>query len=143
MGTSCNPGCDGGYIDQTYIYLGEEGTVGGSCKSYVGEDETCSDFVCDSGETTNTTFYAKGINAFGSSLMNMKAFTVYQDFYDYDGGVYDTQSGMEKGGHAIRVLGWGVEGGMFRVSSSLQPLSCILLSPTSSFVLNLQGKPYW
>ncbi|KAL6079734.1 Cathepsin B [Balamuthia mandrillaris] len=121
LGTSCNSGCNGGYMDQAFIYLGEEGTVGESCKSYVGEDETCSDFVCDSGETTATTFYAEGCNQV-ISVEHIKreiyengpvvaGFTVYEDFYDYDGGVYDTQEGSAEGGHAIRMLGWGEEDG--------------------------------
>eukprot|EP00914_Ancora_sagittata_P004214 GHVO01009263.1.p1 GENE.GHVO01009263.1~~GHVO01009263.1.p1 ORF type:complete len:337 (+),score=29.47 GHVO01009263.1:110-1120(+) len=39
------------------------------------------------------------------------AFTVYADFPTYKSGVYQHVSGGELGGHAIRVLGWGVEGG--------------------------------
>lgn len=39
------------------------------------------------------------------------AFTVYADFPNYKSGVYQHVSGGELGGHAIRVLGWGVEDG--------------------------------
>ncbi|XP_067008596.2 cathepsin B [Anabrus simplex] len=37
------------------------------------------------------------------------AFTVYEDFVHYKSGVYKHISGGELGGHAIKILGWGVE----------------------------------
>ena len=39
------------------------------------------------------------------------AFTVYADFPNYKSGVYQHMSGAALGGHAIKVLGWGVEEG--------------------------------
>jgi len=36
--------------------------------------------------------------------------TVYQDFLSYRSGVYKHQWGPELGGHAIKILGWGVDG---------------------------------
>jgi len=39
------------------------------------------------------------------------AFSVYVDFLHYKGGVYQHTHGKFLGGHAIRVLGWGEEGG--------------------------------
>uniref|UniRef100_A0A8D2ZVY7 Cathepsin B n=1 Tax=Scophthalmus maximus TaxID=52904 RepID=A0A8D2ZVY7_SCOMX len=39
------------------------------------------------------------------------AFTVYEDFVMYKSGVYQHVSGSALGGHAIKVLGWGVEDG--------------------------------
>ncbi len=39
------------------------------------------------------------------------AFSVYEDFLAYKTGVYQHTSGQELGGHAIRILGWGVENG--------------------------------
>jgi cathepsin B len=37
------------------------------------------------------------------------AFTVYADFPSYKSGVYKHVSGSELGGHAVKILGWGVE----------------------------------
>ncbi|RWS16188.1 cathepsin b-like protein, partial [Dinothrombium tinctorium] len=37
------------------------------------------------------------------------AFTVYSDFLNYKSGVYKRHSHFPLGGHAIRILGWGVE----------------------------------
>lgn len=39
------------------------------------------------------------------------AFTVYADFPNYKTGVYQHESGQALGGHAIKILGWGVEQG--------------------------------
>jgi len=36
------------------------------------------------------------------------AFTVYEDFLTYKSGVYQYQSGDELGGHAVKMLGWGI-----------------------------------
>lgn len=39
------------------------------------------------------------------------AFTVYEDFPAYKSGVYHYTTGSALGGHAIKILGWGVENG--------------------------------
>jgi len=39
------------------------------------------------------------------------AFTVFEDFPNYKSGVYQHVTGNPLGGHAIRILGWGVEKG--------------------------------
>lgn len=38
-------------------------------------------------------------------------FTVYEDFLSYKSGVYQHVTGSVLGGHAVRMLGWGVENG--------------------------------
>merc|ERR1719346_565387 len=38
------------------------------------------------------------------------AFTVYSDFENYDSGIYHHVHGLPVGGHAVKVVGWGVEG---------------------------------
>jgi len=39
------------------------------------------------------------------------AFTVMSDFENYAGGVYSNKGGSQLGGHAIRIVGWGVDSG--------------------------------
>ena len=39
------------------------------------------------------------------------AFAVYEDFPTYTSGVYHHVSGSELGGHAMKIFGWGTEGG--------------------------------
>lgn len=48
------------------------------------------------------------------------AFTVYNDFLAYKTGVYHHTSGSALGGHAIKIVGWGVEDGTpyWRVANS-------------------------
>jgi len=40
------------------------------------------------------------------------AFTVYQDFLTYKSGVYKHVSGSALGGHAVKMIGWGVDNGV-------------------------------
>ncbi|XP_054155194.1 cathepsin B-like [Oppia nitens] len=40
------------------------------------------------------------------------AFTVYNDFLQYKSGVYHRTSGTVAGGHAVKIIGWGVENGV-------------------------------
>jgi hypothetical protein len=51
-----------------------------------------------------------GTNA-NCNLHVQVAFTVYEDFVTYKKGVYRHVSGSALGGHAVRMLGWGVENG--------------------------------
>ncbi|GMI29310.1 hypothetical protein TeGR_g212 [Tetraparma gracilis] len=37
------------------------------------------------------------------------AFTVYADFEDYTGGVYEHTTNQSVGGHAVRIVGWGTD----------------------------------
>jgi cathepsin B len=38
-------------------------------------------------------------------------FDVYEDFLTYKSGVYQHKKGQLVGGHAIKILGWGVDNG--------------------------------
>ncbi|CAP30146.2 Protein CBR-CPR-6 [Caenorhabditis briggsae] len=40
------------------------------------------------------------------------AFEVYEDFLNYDGGVYVHTGGKLGGGHAVKLIGWGIEDGI-------------------------------
>jgi len=39
------------------------------------------------------------------------SFSVYADFESYTGGVYVHKTGAYMGGHAVKIIGWGVDGG--------------------------------
>jgi len=49
---------------------------------------------------------------------------VYSDFMSYRGGVYVHTGGKLEGGHAVKIVGWGSEGGMdyWIVANSWGPL---------------------
>jgi cathepsin B len=40
------------------------------------------------------------------------AFSVYEDFESYSSGIYQHVTGKYLGGHAIKMIGWGEEGGV-------------------------------
>merc|ERR1712183_117140 len=51
------------------------------------------------------------------------AFTVYEDFENYVSGIYHHVSGKEAGGHAVKMVGWGVEDGTkyWKIANSWNP----------------------
>jgi hypothetical protein len=51
------------------------------------------------------------------------AFTVYADFENYASGIYHHVTGGSVGGHAVKVVGWGVEGGVqyWKIANSWNP----------------------
>ncbi|KAE9418661.1 hypothetical protein Angca_010244, partial [Angiostrongylus cantonensis] len=40
------------------------------------------------------------------------AFSVFEDFSHYKSGIYVHTAGQQDGGHAVKLIGWGVEGGI-------------------------------
>jgi cathepsin B len=51
------------------------------------------------------------------------AFTVYSDFENYASGVYQHITGKKAGGHAVKLVGWGVDNGVkyWKVANSWNP----------------------
>ena len=45
---------------------------------------------------------------YGSVSASMK---VFEDFENYEGGIYERKSDVEKFGHVVRLIGWGEENG--------------------------------
>lgn len=95
----------------------------------VGCDDTSTvDPVCKNTCQTNSAIdyesdKVKGASSYGiTGIDNIKmeimthgtvtaAFTVYIDFLTYSSGVYQHMTGDAEGGHAIKMIGWGVENG--------------------------------
>jgi cathepsin B len=58
----------------------------------------------------NVLYMQKEIMTNGPIVAEIK---MYQDFKKYKGkGVYKQRSGVAKGAHAIKIIGWGVERGV-------------------------------
>lgn len=118
-------GCGGGYLDHAWTYLTNTGAVSDSCDPYQSQSgvspqcfTTCQDgsavhkYKCAAGSVVEATtpdqinaeIYANGPMETG--------FDVYQDFFSYSTGVYQHVTGGYAGGHAVKMLGWGNEGGV-------------------------------
>jgi len=87
----------------------------------IGDTPTCPT-SCTNGDTWNTDLFfgtqdytVNGVTAIQTEIMTNgpveAAFTVYADFLPYKSGVYSHVTGDELGGHAVKILGWGVDSG--------------------------------
>ena len=121
--------CGGGRINYAFDYVVSDGLVTEECMPYtsangtvdscppeVGPDErTCpvDDVQWKATQCTGqpndlftTELMKQGIMELGAIAAG---YTVYQDFYNYKSGIYKHVTGKMLGGHAIKVVGWGVK----------------------------------
>jgi len=120
-------GCDGGILDLTWIDLIKQGIVTDECKPYSGVDHDCS-FSCNNSKHSDPKFYYaknaysiytafdynKTVRGIQEEIMTRgpveASFYVLSDFLQYSSGVYQRTAGAEyAGGHAIKIIGWGVD----------------------------------
>merc|ERR1712028_303059 len=86
-----------------------------------------NDFKSDKYTYTGNTVTAHGIPAMQAAIMAggpmEVAFTVYADFENYASGIYHHVTGAQVGGHAVKVVGWGSEGGVnyWKIANSWNP----------------------
>lgn len=86
-----------------------------------------NDFAADKYSYTGTTVTANGEAAIQQAIMAggpmEVAFSVYSDFENYASGIYHHVSGGQVGGHAVKVVGWGVESGVkyWKIANSWNP----------------------
>lgn len=121
---SNNFACDGGYLDYAWDYLESNGVVTEKCLPYTsgkGVVPSCPSKCADGSSLekfkckANSVRQSRGANQIKSEIAKEGpvegAFTVYEDFFNYQKGVYHHVSGGVAGGHAIKILGWGIENG--------------------------------
>mmetsp|Transcript_25306 Transcript_25306/g.27637 ORF Transcript_25306/g.27637 Transcript_25306/m.27637 type:complete len:353 (-) Transcript_25306:168-1226(-) len=81
---------------------------------------TCSESAYGTAYKTDkffakSSYSVKGVSNIQKEIMEKGtvsvAMTVYEDFEAYAGGVYQHVSGKNLGGHAIKMIGWGVDNG--------------------------------
>jgi len=122
-----NHGCNGGVPLFSWWFIARQGLVTDDCLPYQSGNGTnpvaCKDFTkCADGSALKN-YHSKA----GSTVMLQNpqsiqqnllqygpveaAFTVYEDFMHYSGGIYKHTSGGVLGGHAVKIVGWGVEDG--------------------------------
>ncbi|KAI6210751.1 Pept-C1 domain-containing protein [Aphelenchoides besseyi] len=130
--------CNGGYVYKAFDWFDTVGIVTGGqyggkgCKPYEvapGQsppaNRTCKK-SCQASYTSptypndkkkggyNKIFYNNTAAAQAEILANgsiVAQFDVYYDFYNYKSGIYQHVSGNYVGGHAVRLIGWGVDNG--------------------------------
>lgn len=87
-------------------------------------DDFSSDAYTFSGRVSG---YSSNVAAIQKAIMEQgpveAAFSVYSDFENYSSGVYQHTGGSMLGGHAIRIVGWGVQGTtpFWKVANSWNP----------------------
>eukprot|EP00296_Roombia_truncata_P007941 JP446400.1.p1 GENE.JP446400.1~~JP446400.1.p1 ORF type:complete len:345 (+),score=133.39 JP446400.1:50-1036(+) len=134
-GWSCGMGCNGGYPSGAWSFWVSSGLVAESdypyafesCEHHVnGTKPPCPSIQptpkCNKSLLSSTRYHGKSHYSVSRSEKAIQqeimtngpveaAFTVYEDFPTYKSGVYKHTSGRSLGGHAIRMIGWGVENG--------------------------------
>jgi len=118
----CGFGCGGGYPGSAWQYYTLTGVVEEGCWPY--PFPSCPNKCVAS---WNGPIWKNGLH-FGSSyslsgeqqmLQEIfvngpveATFDVYEDFLTYKSGVYQHVTGSYLGGHAVKIMGWGVEKGL-------------------------------
>jgi len=133
---SCNTlnfGCNGGNLQFAWRYFVNTGVRTEKCIPYTsqtGEEEACpKDGECSPTgkelfpDEKATVYKALDYNTIMQNPNKAKqelvdngplelAFTVYQDFMTYKSGIYYHVTGSKLGGHAVKLVGYGVENGL-------------------------------
>jgi len=116
-------GCQGGYLQNAWEFMANTGVVVDSCDPYTSQDGNVAPCpsACSNGQPlskmykvdANTIQTLTDMPSIQQSMMTNgpveAAFSVYQDFFSYTSGVYVHTSGGLMGGHAIKMVGWGVD----------------------------------
>jgi len=118
---SSDYGCNGGYLQNEWQYMVSTGVVPDDCFPYVsgsGQVPACPTTCPGQGgamaplKKFASKYYSVGASSIQTEIMTNgpveAAFYVYRDFMQYKSGVYHHTSGAFLGGHAIKVIGWGV-----------------------------------
>lgn len=119
-GTSCKP-----YSMQTCAHHTEPPAGMPACtdvQSYTTPrcTSSCSDSAygvsySNDKHKASSSYSIKGVSNIQQELMEKGsisvAFTVYEDFETYTSGIYQHKTGRSLGGHAVKLVGWGVENG--------------------------------
>jgi len=117
-------GCSGGYLNNAWNYLKNTGVVTDTCVPYTsatGSMAACPSKCTATGQTWKKYKVGSVVTATNAATIQAEiqtngpmetAFNVYSDFYNYKSGIYTYTSGYLVGGHAVKMLGWGVLNGV-------------------------------
>ena len=118
-----NLGCQGGYLPRTWNYYKTTGLVTENCFLYTSQKGTVEACITECKDGSEWKKYKisdynsfRGVNAIRKEILEngpvQTGFTVYNDFMSYKSGIYKHVSGSALGGHAVIIIGWGVEEGV-------------------------------
>jgi C1A family cysteine protease len=111
---SCNTtggGCDGGWMYEAYNIFLSQGAVLEACMPYEAVDTIpCTEDQCTHLAWISDYFYIpNSINDIKQAVLNGAVSTTFQvmgDFYYYEEGCYENDSGVQRINHAVIILGW-------------------------------------
>ena len=120
--------CAGGLLDAAFNYAEDYGVVSKACMPYAESNTPDSQnypsqkcpATCTGTGSYNRTFCKKGTSLLLYGIDRIKneiyqrgpvasSMIVWSDLTNYRSGVYKQTSGTKQGGHAILLIGWGVE----------------------------------
>merc|ERR1719188_962296 len=117
-------GCHGGQLPKAWEYLTNTGIVTDACFPYSAGSGTAPQCVTSCADSESFTkfraksaYAVKGVDNMQKEVMTngpiQSAFMVYGSFMTYKSGVYSKHiwEVLPKGGHAIKIVGWGNEDG--------------------------------
>lgn len=118
-----NYGCNGGNIFISWLYTTFYGVCSDECKEYVssiGHNPPCERKCTNTKQRIEYKTYMNDYPKHFDTIASIKkeimdngpvesGYIVHKDFYYYKGGVYKYTWGDSVGGHAIKIIGWGVE----------------------------------
>eukprot|EP01017_Pseudomicrothorax_dubius_P028629 TRINITY_DN340_c0_g1_i2.p1 TRINITY_DN340_c0_g1~~TRINITY_DN340_c0_g1_i2.p1 ORF type:complete len:318 (-),score=101.35 TRINITY_DN340_c0_g1_i2:177-1103(-) len=112
-----NYGCGGGWPVNAWNFIADNGIPSESCYPYRAIDQFCQDKCVNSEDYVR--YRAKNVRGYDSveavklDILNNGPvetwFAVYDDFFNYESGIYSPDSDFLMGYHAVEVIGWGVE----------------------------------
>lgn len=113
-------GCGGGTIDDSWMYLTYTGIATEKCYPYEsadGDSRKCKTTCKDGSEilkySAKNNWGLRTITDAKKSLIEYgpveTGFSVYEDFISYSSGVYRYATGQYLGGHAVKIIGWGID----------------------------------
>jgi C1A family cysteine protease len=121
--------CSGGYISKASTYIRDYGLPEETCFPYTATNNKCLNACVDYQSVTEKIYSWSYVGTTGVSLEAIKnalytygplvtTMDVYDDFFYYQGGVYEYSYGPYQGGHAILIVGYDDPGGYFIVKNS-------------------------
>lgn len=136
----CGKGCNGGWPTMAWMWWTWFGLTTEDCQPYpfapcahhstsdkypacsseVYDTPACNATCQNGGQVTRykgaRSYSVSGEDSYMRELMTKGPFevalTVYADFLTYKSGVYSHVTGDQLGGHAVRLVGWGVQDGV-------------------------------